>query len=304
MSVATSKDINPQAVPSKSFESVKAFIEKRAVLTYFVLVFILSWGTMLIVVGPDNFPLSWEQFEKVAALVYISTLLGPCLAGVLMTGLIDGRAGFRDLSSRLLKWRVGAIWYVVALLTIPLLTAAINLALSVRSPEFLPGIFVSKDKTNLLLLGIATGLMVGLFEEIGWTGFAVPRLRLRHSVLATGVVVGLVWGAWHFLLFWEDDSFSAVLPFALLMASLFSWLPAYRVLMVWVYDRTGSLLVAMLMHVSLVVTTLVLRPMEPAPVNDLISILVRAAALWLIVAVVSVANRGQVSRQSLVGRLA
>ena len=40
------------------------------------------------------------------------------------------------------------------------------------------------------------GLMVGIFEELGWTGFAIPRLRLRYNVFTTGIIVGLVWGAW------------------------------------------------------------------------------------------------------------
>ena len=62
-------------------------------------------------------------------------------------------------------------------------------------------------------------------------------------------------------MFWEPGSFSGAFPLALLLVKLFSWLPAYRVLMVWVYDRTGSLLVAMLMHGSLTATQLILMPL-------------------------------------------
>src|SRR5205814_8067115 len=132
------------------------------------------------------------------------------------------------------------------LLATPLLSAATSFALSLASPAFLPAIVTTEDSASLLLAGVAAGLLVGIFEELGWTGLAIPGLRLRHGVLATGLSVGVLWGAWHLLAFWEGDTLSGALPLALLLARLFACLPAYRVLRVRVYDRTGSLLVAML----------------------------------------------------------
>jgi membrane protease YdiL (CAAX protease family) len=202
--------------------TIKAFIKKHLVLTYFALTFAISWGAILIVVGPGGIPVTTEQLEMLG----LAMLLGPSVAGILLTGLASGRVGLRELLSRLLRWRVGARWYAVALLTAPLSTAAVLLALSLLYPEFLPVIFTSDDKATLLLTGITAGLMVGLFEELGWTGFAVPRLRLRYGVLTTGLIVGLLWGAWHFILFWESGSFSGALSLALLLGRLFSWLPA------------------------------------------------------------------------------
>jgi uncharacterized protein len=119
---------------------------------------------------------------------------------------------------------------------------------------------MTNDKAPLLLSGHAVGLIVGMFEELGWTGFAILRMSRLYRVLSTGLLVGGLWGAWHFIMFWEPGSFSAAFPLALLLVKLFSWLPAYRVLMVWVYDRTGSLLLAMLMHASLTATQLILIP--------------------------------------------
>jgi len=248
----------------------------------------ISWGAMIILAGPDGIPATADQ--RVA--LGMAMLLGPSVAGILLTGLASGRVGFRELVSRLLRWRAGTRWYVVALLTAPLLTAAVLLALSLFSPEFLPGIFISDEKATLLLMGIVGGLTVGFFEELGWTGFAIPRLRLRYGVLVTGLIVGILWGAWHFLLFWESDSFSGAFPLALLLARLFSWLPAYRVLMVWVYDRTDteSLLVTILMHVSLVATMAIIDPSLTGG-GLLTLILVRAAVLWVIVVAVTLAQR-------------
>ena len=93
-------------------------------------------------------------------------------------------------------------------------------------------------------------------------------------------------------MFWESDSFSGTLPLAILLVRLFSWLPAYRILMVWVYGRTESLLVVMLMHVSLVAAMIFFDP--PLTGWGLVTyLLARAAVLWVIVAAVTVVNRGQ-----------
>jgi membrane protease YdiL (CAAX protease family) len=277
--------------------TIKAFIKGHPVLTFYAVVFLISWGGFLIVVGPTT----GLDVVEIPPGAILSMVAGPVVAGILLTGLVYGRAGFREFRSRLFRWRVGARWYAVALLTAPLAVTATLFALSLTSPVFLPGILTTSDKASLLLFGIAVGLGAGFFEELGWTGFAVPGLRLRYGVLTTGLIVGLLWGAWHFLVnFWGSGSSSGALSLALFLpAVLFSFLPAYRVLMVWVYDRTGSLLVAMLMHASLTASVLVLGPLAILGVPLLTYNLVLGAALWVIVAAVAVANRGQLSRQPL-----
>ena len=176
-------------------------------------------------------------------------------------------------------------WYAMALLAAPILITSILLGLSRISSEFQPAIFTSDGKLALVFSSVAMGLAVGFFEELGWTGFATPRLKLRHSVLNTGLIVGIVWGAWHFPPFWKDDTFSAALPLILLLGQLFSWLPPYRILMVWVYDRTESLLLAVLMHTSLMGSLNALVPAELAGTTLITWIFSWAVALWFIVAV-------------------
>ncbi len=262
---------------------VKSFITGRPALAYFVLAFAISWGAVLIVAG--GVPVSEDQLELLGA----AMLLGPSIAGLALTGLVYGRSGFRDLRPRFFKWRVNARWYAVALLTAPLSIGAALLALSLFSSDYVPAIVNADDRLVLLLSGIAAGLVVGVFEELGWTGFAVPRLRERYSVLVTGgIIVGMLWGAWHFILFWESDSFSSALPFALLLARLFSCLPFYRVLMVWVYERTESLFVAILMHASLVVSLVVIEP--PLTDRDLLIYILARAVVWGVIATVVMAK--------------
>jgi membrane protease YdiL (CAAX protease family) len=279
--------------------TIKAFIKRHPVLTYYVLTFAISWGGGLIVLGPDGFLGTRQLSEKQFLLGILAGITGPSAAGILLTGLVDGRAGFREFRSRLLNWRVGARWYAVALLTGPLLSMATLFALSLTSPVFLPGILVSDHKASLVLIGLAAGLVVGFLEEIGWTGFAIPRLRLRHGILTTGLILGLLWGVWHFPVFSGEASASGTLPMPLyLSVLLFSFLPPFRVLMVWVYDRTESLLVVMLMHAVLSATSMILQP-QGTGVEVIIHDLLFAAVLWIFVGTVAAANGGQLSRHPL-----
>jgi membrane protease YdiL (CAAX protease family) len=286
-------------------KTIMAFIKSHPVLSYYVLTFAISWGGFLLVGGPGLFAGTSWQTDPLFQFAILVMLAGPPVAGLLLTGLVAGRAGLRELLARLLRWRVGARWYAVALLTTPLVMTAVLLALSLTSPEFLPAIVTTGDKATLLLLGIVVGLVGGFLEELGWTGFAIPRLRLRYGVLATGLIVGVLWGAWHLLqMWWVGGTSSGALPLALFLSLFFfsavAQLTAYRVLMVWIYDRTESLLVAILMHASYIASTLfIFSPMPIAGVPFLTYAWVFAAALWLVVAAVAVATGGQLSRQPL-----
>jgi membrane protease YdiL (CAAX protease family) len=188
-------------------------------------------------------------------------------------------------------------WYAVALLTAPLVTIVTLLALSLTSPAYAPAIFTAEDKAGLLLSGFAVGLVVPVFEELGWTGFAMPRLRLRHGILATGLIMGGLWGAWHLPLFAGSAASSGEVPPVLFMAvMLFAWIVPYRVLIVWVYDRTQSLLLAMLMHFPIVVGALVLNPDAASGPQMFVYLIANGAALWLVVGVVAFANRGHITQ--------
>lgn len=186
---------------------IGTFIERHPVLSYFALTYAISWGGVLMVVAPGGITATPEEVQIEFPFVLATMLVGPVVAGILMTGLVSGKAGLREVGSRLLRWRVGARWYAFALLTAPLLAMVSLLALSLFSPSFLPGILVSDDKASLLTLGIAVGLGVGIFEEAGWTGFAIPALRQRRSVLGTGLILGFLWGVWHLAVYvWQSGT--------------------------------------------------------------------------------------------------
>jgi uncharacterized protein len=286
---------------------IKALIRSHPVLSFYALVFAIGWGGILILAGgPSGIPTNGEQFERLMPWVMLAWLAGPSVAGILLTGLLYGRAGFRNLLTRMMRWRVGARWYAVALLTAPLSYVGVSLALSLTSPEYLPGILAASDKAFLLLFGIGWGLIGGgLLEELGWTGFATPTLlgRMRYGVLATGLIVGVLWGVFHWPVNgWAGVTFSGALSVAIsLPLQLFFFtvagLTAYRVLMVWVYDRTGeNMLLAILMHASLTASMIILPPVVTG-VAFLTYNLVLTAVLWVVVGLVALAQGGHLSRQ-------
>jgi len=262
-------------------------VQRHPLIAYFALTFAVSWGGVLLVIGPGGFPGTPEAFERLLPAGVVAMLLGPSLVGLLMTGLVNGRAGYRDLMVRLFRWRVGLRWWAVALLTGPTLVAIVLLALSPFSPVFRSGILASGDKPGLLLFGLAVGVGAGVLEELGWTGFATPLLRRRAGVLATGLILGTVWAAWHLLAAWWGSGTSQA-PFTTTSFLLdpFLFLVGYRVLMVWVYEHTASLPVAMVMHGSLTATTRILAPMALAGVPLLTYDLLWAAVVWAAAAAV------------------
>jgi membrane protease YdiL (CAAX protease family) len=288
-------------IKENTMRTIIPSIKRHPLLTYFTLVFTLSWGSWLVITGGTPM-----RSDPRFMLFVLSEPVAPGIAGLLMIGVTAGMVGYRDLLARLFHWRVQARWYGMALFSMPLvaLITDVLLAWLLRSPEFIPPIFTTTDPLGLLLPGVIGGLLVGVCEELGWTGFANPRLRLRYSIVVTGLLLGVVWGAWHAPLFSRIDSFSGVLPLTLLLIQLFSWLPAYRVLMVWAYDCTGSLLIAILMHASLAATTFVFPPPAASDLMSLISILVSAAIWWLLVAAVVVTNRRQLTQRPLELRMA
>ena len=268
----------------------RALLQQHPVLAYCVAVFAISWGGTLLVLGPAGLPTDAKQAEMMLVVAYVAMLAGPALAGVLLTGILDGRAGLREFAARLLKWRSGAGWYAVALLTAPLLILTVLLALTVISPDFIPRLYTETDKAALLQFSFVAGLLVGVFEELGWTGFVVPRVIARYGVVKTGLAVGFLYGAWNFLVvLWMSTvtGTAGTLPMVIFIPiTLFTWLPTYRVLMVWVYKHTESLLVAMLMHTSLITFWTALTPRIITGISLVTYYLLFTAATWAVIALV------------------
>ena len=283
--------------------SMAALIKKHPLLAYYLLTFALSWGGFVLIVGPNSLVNADWQAEGAFLPAIMVMLAGPSIAGLLLTGLVDGREGYRDLLSRLRRRRVGLRWYAIAILPAPIAAAGILFALSLTSP-----LFTSGDKAAVVLGGLGAAVTT-ILEEIGWTGFAVPRLRRRHSVPITGLIVGVFWGLWHFLqqIFVSGTYAGGIpLPVFLMLSVLaaIASLTAYRVLMVWVYDRTGSLLVTTLMHGMLTASTIFWFTAIATGGAFLANVWLVAGVMWLGVGAVAAAEGWLTPRTSVRTRAA
>ncbi len=276
---------------------MKNFIKRHPVFSYYFLVFAISWGGILILIGgPGNIPDTNENAEKLFFPALIIMFAGPFMSGIIMNYFTDGMGGVRKLISRLLRWRVKVIWYLIAVLTGPLTVATVLFGLSIFNQKFLPGIITVDDKIGLIIFGVSWGIIGGgLLEETGWTGFAVPQLRKRYNILTTGLIVGILWGIWHFLIaFWASNYLRGEDSWSMFVAGFLAFyliaLPAYRVLLVYVYDRTGNLPVVMLMHAFLSASTLIFQPIITGEISFIWN-LVLGIIFWIIVIILVSTNR-------------
>lgn len=286
--------------------SMITFIKRHPVASYFVLAIAISWSGILAIVLPTTFPAPEAEAERLFVAVYLAMLAGPSVAGLTITALIGGWPALREYGHRLLAWRVDLRWYAVAVLTAPLAIAITELGLSRVSADFVPGFLSGTATAGLISTGstlvfVLTGLVVGIgagaFEELGWTGVAVPRLLVRNGILMTGAGVGVVWGAWHFLaIYWGSaDAIRNVPTSVYLLVALFSFLVPYRILMTWVYRHTGSTAIGVLMHASLTSAMLVLGPSVAG--RDLLAYdLTFGGVLWVAAAMALLIDRRRAYR--------
>jgi CAAX protease family protein len=212
-------------------------LKRSPLVAFFVLAYVIAWSTNLIQAGllPFQLPLPLADFLVNWA---------PGFAALIVAAAIGGLGGVRTLLRPLLMWRVGLGWYSVALLLPPLLVlAAIGLSVLLSGP--LPQ-FSHTFGPQLALLPIL--LLFNMGEEIGWRGFALPRLQVRQNALNASLVLGVIWGLWHAPKFFLAGQGTSALPFFL--AFLVSVI-AETMLITWVYNSTGgSLLLVTLFHFS------------------------------------------------------
>lgn len=283
---------------------MNALLARYQVLLYFAVTFAISWGTVLMAVGPSGFPGTDAAFADRLTIVVAAMLLGPSIAGIAMTGLVNGKGG---LSAYFRRFRtpIPARRYIYALWLAPATVVAVLLLLSTASSAYTPGVVKASDPVMHVLLGLITGVCAGFFEELGWTGFAVPVLRKRFSALMTGLIVGVVWGAWHLLVVWwgSAPSGGGLSMWFYLPALCFSFLPPYRVLMVRLYDRTPSLPLAMLMHAALTASVRIFDPIGISGATVVTYQLTFGAALWLVVGALSLRDRNAHSQEQMRRRL-
>lgn len=265
---------------------------QNQVMVYLVFVFIASWAAVLMIAGIDGI----LSKSVPIALLGVAMLIGTGLGGVVLIGLFDGIDGFKRVLRELLKWNVGLKWWLLALLTVP---GAIAASVAIMSPFLsnpLPALMASESKSALVLSALAGAIFIALFEEIGWTGFLIPKMRKTMSLFGTGVTVGFIWGLWHLILFVETDTFTTVMGMVLLLVRLFTTLPVVRLLMVVIYDKTKSFLVTLFVHISFVFSMMLF---EPVLTNSEMMIYILVRTILLLVVASAVMKKSTVLEQGV-----
>lgn len=214
-------------------------ISRHPLLSFVLLTVAISWPAWGALAAFDLVP-----GIDVGGVLWLVGGLGPPIAAVVVVWTTEGPSAARRLLGRLTRWRVRGRWYAVALLLPGLVVGAalvidagvFDVSTPLPTLELLP-LFVGSILANMLIGG-------GL-EEIGWRGFALPRLQASYSALTASLAIGVVWVAWHAPLFVVPGAIQAELaPLPFLVQGI-----ALAVLFTWLYNSTrGSLLLVVLLH--------------------------------------------------------
>ena len=225
---------------------MSAWIVKRALWVYFLLAYVLTWSGSAIHLalshGGNATGLSTLAQVPAALLV----LLGPAIAACIAAGLEHGRHGLARTVRPLLVWKVGwRFWAFVLAYPIAhhLAVVGIRWAASGPRPRFFDNATLPQNSVlAALAVGVGVNLVRGFGEEVGWRGYALPRMQSRWGALTASLVLGMLWALWH----WHPANMSAFGWH--LIGHFFAVLPA-TVVYTWLYNHTrGSLLVAVVYH--------------------------------------------------------
>jgi membrane protease YdiL (CAAX protease family) len=218
-------------------------VDRSRLGVYFPVTFVVSWafwGAATVISEGSTSPTA----DIAGSALFYLGVFAPALVALALTRWNEGRAGVANLIHPIFAWPRAVRWYLFAAgyLAAVKLAAAVLYRLTVGDwPAF------GSDAWYILLVAMVFSTPVQAGEEIGWRGYALPRLAGRVGLGWASVIVGAVWAAWHLPLFFlpEADTFGQSFVAYLLVVS------ALSVAMAWLFWRTGSLLVTMLMHAAI-----------------------------------------------------
>jgi membrane protease YdiL (CAAX protease family) len=201
-------------------------------------------------------------------------ILGPSVTGLLLTRVVDGRRGQRELFSAMGRG-FAARWYAALLIPPAAILTVLFTMEAVVSPVYRPNVFAA---------GILFGVPAGLLEEIGWMGYAFPKMSAKWGALAASVLLGLLWGLWHVpamdFLGTSTPHGSYWLAYSLAFTAAMT---PMRVVIAWMFVNTRSVLLAQLMHASSTGFLVMLSPAGVTAGQEVLWYFVYAGLLWLVV---------------------
>lgn len=228
--------------------NASSWLGRHLLLAYFVLAYAITWifEIPLAAVGQG-----WIESEIPFAIHYLGGF-GPMLAALIVTALVQGRSGIRALLAGLLRWRVGAGWVLFSLLS-PFAMFGLAAVVMRATTGAWPNLALLGEVDYFPYLGIAGAVILwlltwGLGEEVGWRGFALPRLQRNRSALSATIILGVIHAFWHLPAFFYRDTYKAM-GLAAGLPMLVISVVAAAILFTWIFNSTrGSLLMVIIFH--------------------------------------------------------
>jgi membrane protease YdiL (CAAX protease family) len=213
--------------------------QKDSLLPFFLLTFLITWGLgALAIFLPAQLQALVGELTDTSP-IYFLAIAAPTISATILTFSRDSWSGLKSLYARLIHWRFGIQWYALILIGIPVLGWIVT-----RFTESNP-LKETEDLAQLLLMLFYVLVTGPLCEELGWRGYALPRLLKSFNPFAASLILGAIWGVWHLPSFFLGGMVQAglSLPLFLLNALLLS------IFVTWVFQRTGgSVLITVLIH--------------------------------------------------------
>ncbi len=221
-------------------------LARHPVVAYYVLTLIISWAVELPLVAVQQ---GWIDVPIPFSIHYLASF-GPAVAALIMTALVAGRDGLAELWGRITKWRVGWNWAGFAIGS-PVVLLFLGLLVTAIVQGAWPDLRLLGQVNYLPYLGwwvLPLWLVTfGFGEEIGWRGFALPRLQKGVSTSRATLILGLMWVGWHVPAFFYLDTYRSM-PWIVLPGLIFGILCG-AVLFTWLYNGTGgSVLMVAIWH--------------------------------------------------------
>ena len=258
-------------------------MNKRRLVLCFALAYLFSWLLWLPLLSSSQtgFP------ARAPFILYYLGTAGPALAALVLAGLDSGREGVWSLLSKLAIWRVSFKWYLVALL-LPAIVRFTALS-ALYALGYISADFSLRPWHELLWLFLLMLILVPL-EEIGWRGYALPRLQMTCGAFWASMILGVVWSLWHLPLLWVSGSYQeSGSPLSYMLVFTLTLLPL-SILFTWVYNGTqGSLLLVSLLHAAVNVTESALIIQE----KEGLALLLISSALYVALAAMITSNHSQ-----------